>query len=499
MSEVAQLLLPAVRWDAERGFDGEREAITRALALGVGGFIIFGGQREQVAALVADARARSRTPLLIGADLERGAGQQFTGATGLPPLAALASLGERDVLRRAARLTATEARALGVNWIYGPVCDIDVEPANPIVGTRALGGDPARVAELAAEWIDACQAAGVMACAKHFPGHGRTTADSHVEMPRVSASADVLQRTDLVPFRAAIDAGVAAVMTAHVSYPALDASGAPATLSPVILRGLLRDQLGFEGLVVTDALIMEGVLAGGGEGGAAVRALAAGCDLILYPADLSGVMRAVEKAVDDGTLDREEIHRSLQRRRKWAEWGDAAAVTPAATAESDVQWSAAAAMRTVHVVRGQLPAIRGRVDVVVVDDDLGGPYPPPSREPFAAALRAAGVEVRQVEPGNDAGAGESSVPLLIALFGDIRGWKGRPGYSASTRDAVVRAVAAAKKSARDVVVVQFSHPRLAGELPAEVSVVSAWGGERVMQQAAARVVTGGGGASAGDR
>src|SRR5688572_14427845 len=147
MTETAALLLPAVRWHAEHGFEQELPRVERALALGVGGFILFGGPAPAVRDLTRLMHARSRLPLLVGADLERGAGQQFAGLTGLPPLAAVASLGEPATVRRAAQLTAVEARRLGINWDYAPVCDLDVEPDNPIVGTRALGGDPATVAE----------------------------------------------------------------------------------------------------------------------------------------------------------------------------------------------------------------------------------------------------------------------------------------------------------------------------------------------------------------
>jgi beta-glucosidase len=482
MSDVSQLLFPAIRWDPERGYDGERPMINQALQLGVGGFILFGGTQEGVRALTRELQQRSRTPLLIGADLERGAGQQFAGATGLPPLAAIASLPDADdAVRRAARLTAREARTLGVNWDYAPVCDLDVEPANPIVGTRSLGSDPARVAELASEWIDACQSEGVLACAKHFPGHGRTVEDSHATLPAVRASSDTLYQEDLVPFRAAIDAGVGSMMTAHVAYPSLDPSGVPATLSREILQWMLRQQLRFDGLIVTDALIMEGVLAGQSEGEAAVRALRAGCDLLLYPTDLKAVAAALEAAVKSRALDAEQVRQSVRRRMKWAQW-----VSPPndyrRPSTTDTAWGAQLADRVVHVVHGRPAAVRGRVDVLVVDDDVGGPYPPPSRAPFVNALGVGGAEVRRVESAT----GDSGTPLVVALFGDIRSWKGRPGYSEASRAAVRAACAAARGSARDVTVVQFSHPRLAAEIADAPAVLSAWGGDAVMQEAAAR-------------
>ena len=477
MSDVAQLLLPAIRWDPERGFDAAREDIERALALGVGGFILFGGEQEAVRALTKELRQRSRVPLLIAADLERGAGQQFAGATGLPPLAAIASLGDIDAIRRAARLTAREARTMGVNWAYAPVVDLDLLPENPIIGSRSLGADPRRVASLGAAWIESCQSEGVLACAKHFPGHGRTHVDSHIALPVVDATKQELFESDLVPFEAAIRAGVASIMTAHVAYPALDPTGAPATMSREMLRWLLRQQLKYDRLVVTDALIMEGALDGRSEGEAAVQAINAGCDLVLYPKDLAGVAQALERALHSHELDAERVERSARRRLKWAGWASPPNEYRKPSA-ADIAWGAQLADRVVHVVRGAAPRLASALDVLIIDDDLGGPFPAPSRDPFLDALRAGGHDVRRVEaPRSEAGR-----TLVVALFGEIRSWKGRAGYSDATRQAVERACA----EVTDALVMQFGHPRLAAEIPAARTVVSAWGGELAMQQAAAR-------------
>lgn len=477
MSDVAQLLLPALRWDTSLGWEKERPLIEKGLQIGVGGFILFGGVEDAVRSLTKELRHRSRVPLLIGADLERGAGQQISGATGLPPLAAIASLGDTDAIRRAARLTAREARTMGVTWDYAPVCDLDIEPSNPIIGTRSLGSNPRLVAKLASEWIDACQAEGVLACAKHFPGHGRTTVDSHMTTPVVKASKQELLENDVLPFRAAIDAGVASIMTAHVAFPALDPSGMPATLSREILRWLLRQQLKFEGLIVTDAFIMDGVLEGRTEGDAAIRALDAGCDVLLYPKDLTAVVRALEQALESGTLDRDRIQYSLRRRQKWAQWAAPPNEYRRASA-ADVAWGSVLADRVVHVVRGAPPAVTSPIEVVVVDDDLGGPYPAPSRDPFFQTLALGGSGARRVEKPS----GEARATVVVALFGDIRSWKGRPGYSPEARKAVDKVI----DKAADAIVVQFSHPRLASELKKPKHVVSAWGGDAVMQQAAAR-------------
>ncbi len=481
MSDIRELLLPAIRWNAKTGYEKERPLIEKALELGVGGFALFGGEAMEVAKLTNELRDRSKIPLLIGSDLERGAGQQFEGATGLPPLAAIGYLNDLDAVRRAATISAREARAVGVNWIYAPVADVDLEPDNPIIGTRAFGSDVAKVAREVAVWIEACQTEGVLACAKHFPGHGRTTSDSHVILPSVDVDAKQLRATDMAPFRSAIEAGVASVMSAHISYPSLDPSGAPATLSSRILGDILRAELGFGGLIVTDAMIMEGVL-GEGEARAAVRALRAGCDLLLYPTDLGAVAHAAQTALDNGELDPAQIRSSAERRRTRAEaaWQKKPDVS---SLGEDRAWAEELAESVIHEVRGKVSGPLTSVELTVVDDDIGGPYPPPSREPFTTELRARGASARAAGEKGDAAT------AVIALFGDIRSWKGRPGYSAGSLEAVRSAAASARERKQETVIVQFSHPRLAASIEADAPVVSAWGGESAMQRAAARWLT----------
>jgi beta-glucosidase-like glycosyl hydrolase len=474
MIAYAQLLIPTIWWDPANGYGGAKPRTDAALALGVGGFILRGGEREAVRALTKDLRQRSRIPLLIAADMERGAGEQFAGTTGLPPLAAIASLGDIDAIRRAARLTAREARTIGVNWDFAPVCDLDLDTANPIIGTRSFGSDPLRVAEAAAEWIAACQSEGVLACAKHFPGHGRTETDSHCALPVVRASAEQLTDVDLAPFRAAIGTGVASLMTAHVAYPALDSSGQPATLSREILHWLLRQRLKFDGLVISDAMTMAGVREGRDESAAVVEAIRAGCDLVLDPVDLPGAVAALEAAATDRRFDDERIHQSLRRRLKWAQWASPPNEyrRPSLT---DLAWGDKLAERVIHIVRGSVPRLEGPVEVSVVDDDAA--VAGASRDVFAAALREAGARL--------GGAGERG-GLIVALFGDVAAGRGRVGYSDKTVAAVATEYRQAAARNRPAVVVQFGHPRWAASLTDAPNIVSAWGGDRTMQAAAAR-------------
>ena len=465
---VARLLLPALRWSDEGGFEGFRDTIERGLELGVGGFILFGGTAEGVRRLTDELHRRARHPLLVASDLERGAGQQFRGATPLPPAAALGWLDDLEVTARAGELTAREARALGVNWVYAPVADVDLEPDNPIIGVRSFGADPARVAAHVAAWVNGCRRGGALSCAKHFPGHGRTVGDSHIERPCVLSSVEELE-DDLGPFREAVAAGADSLMTAHVCYPALDPDGAPATLSPRILGGLLRDEMGFGGLVVTDAIIMEGLTEGITEAAASAQALAAGCDVLLYPSDVEAVVAEVGEALADGRLSRARVEEALSRVADAAERVRGASNETGVGADDDRRWALETAVKTLRVCRGDPRLPDGPVKVIEVEDDLGGPYPPYPRDAFPAALRRAGRELS-----------DDGTPLVV-LYSDIRAWKGRPGISQRAQEAVRRAT----DEHPDATLLLFSHPRLADEVPSPRHLLAAWGGEAIMQEAVA--------------
>jgi beta-glucosidase-like glycosyl hydrolase len=469
---LARLLFPDLRADADGGFEQQEDRIRRCLKLGVGGFILFGGRADTVRALTERLRRESPHPILIGADLERGAGQQFKGLTQLPPLAAFGWLDDLLEIYEAGRVTAAEARSVGVDWVYAPVADLAVEPENPIVGTRAFGAHPITVARHVAAWILGCEAGGALSCAKHFPGHGRTTTDSHLVLPTVSARRRLLAY-DLIPFAAAVEAGVPTVMSAHVSYPALDRSGAPATLSSRILTRLLRRRLGFRGLVVSDAMNMGGVVAAAGAGGtASLRALSAGVDALLHPDDPEGLAAALERAGPRELRPR----RATSALVRVAQAAERAASLPPGDPAGARAWSAAIARRVTFAMRGRADGLAGaRVRLRTVDDDLGGPFAPPARDVFPAALRRAGAELVD---GDGDGAG---VRTVLAVYCEPRAWKGRPGLSLESH----RAVRQALDRHPDALVVLFAHPRLAEGLPDGVATVTAWGGEAVMQEAAA--------------
>jgi beta-N-acetylhexosaminidase len=258
----------------------------------------------------------ARLPLMVGADFERGASMRVSGTTLFPHAMAFGATGDPSLTRFEGEVTAREARALGVHWVYYPVADVNNNPENPIINIRSFGENPQDVAAHVKAFIEGARADKrnpVLTTAKHFPGHGDTAVDSHLSLAALTADRQRLESLELVPFRAAIDAGVDSIMTGHIAVPALAPPDLPATLSPAILTDLLRQELGFQGLVITDALGMGGIVNGFGASEAAVRALEAGADTLLMPADADAAIRAVVAAVESRRLTRQRIQTSVIR------------------------------------------------------------------------------------------------------------------------------------------------------------------------------------------
>lgn len=286
----------------------------QARELGMGGFILFEGDVYGSAVLIDQLQSQAPVPLLIGSDFERGAAFRIRNTLPLPWNMAVGATRSEQWAYRQGGITAREARALGVNWIFAPVVDVNNNPANPVINIRAYGEDPQEVGRLGAAFVAGAQQAGVLATAKHFPGHGDTEVDSHLALPVIAAERPRLQQIEWVPFREAIRAGVMTVMTAHVAVPALEKDpGRPATLSAAILEQVLRNELGFRGLIVSDSMRMKGLTRGCWSGEAAVQALEAGVDVLLDPPDAQVVLGALLEAVQTGRLSRARVDRSVER------------------------------------------------------------------------------------------------------------------------------------------------------------------------------------------
>src|SRR5258707_558171 len=291
--------------------------------LHVGGFInvthgsplgIVKSQAYPTAVLNNQLQSKSKLPLLIGADFERRTAMRLDEGTSFPTAMALAAGGNVKDAYTMGKIAAVEARAVGVHWIYAPDADVNNNPGNPIINTRSFGEDPERVARFVTEFVRGVQENGGLATAKHFPGHGDTAADSHIDLPVIRADRARLDSLELVPFRAAIAMNVDSIMTGHLNVPALEPdANTPATLSHNILTDVLRTQLGFQGLVVTDAMDMGGITVRYAPGEAAVRAVAAGADCLLMPPVPDAAFEALQAAVKSGRISKGRLDASVRR------------------------------------------------------------------------------------------------------------------------------------------------------------------------------------------
>ncbi len=371
------------------------------LRQGVGGVILLGGSTAELAQRCRQLQRWAGQPLLLCADVEEGVGQRFDGASWLVPPLALGRLYRQDPARalalaeRYGACTGSDARRAGLNWVLGPVCDVNNNPANPVINVRAWGEDPASCGALATAFIQGLQSEGVLSCAKHFPGHGDTSCDSHLELPVLPHSRQRLEQVELPPFRQAIAAGVSAVMTAHLQLPALDAER-PATLSAAVLTDLLRRDLDFDGLVVTDALVMEAIAAHHGAGEAAVLAVEAGADLVLMPADAQAAITAIESAVAAGRISREQLEASARRRQRALATVPPGSADPEEAAQPDTALEQELVQACLERQGGAIacstnrPASAGGINLLRLDQALQAPFLPVG-SPALALPQAAGL------------------------------------------------------------------------------------------------------------
>ncbi|HWE52915.1 MAG TPA: glycoside hydrolase family 3 N-terminal domain-containing protein [Bryobacteraceae bacterium] len=270
----------------------------------------------EAASFINRMQRLARVPLLVSGDFERGASMRVDATTIFPHAMAFTASRDPEEARQEGVITAKEARALGVQWLFFPDADVNNNPDNPIINIRSYGENPDDVSSFVTAFIEGAHSvpgSPVLTTAKHFPGHGDTATDTHLNLATITGDKPRLEQVEWAPFRAAIKAGTDSVMTAHIAVPALDDLGIPATLSPKILTGILRDELGFKGIVVTDALEMGGIAQGFQVGDASVRSLLAGADVLLMPSDPVAAINAVEAAVKSGRITRKRLDESVMR------------------------------------------------------------------------------------------------------------------------------------------------------------------------------------------
>jgi len=324
--KVAQLVIVNANGDVYSTKSPDYEKYRHWVAdLHVGGIIINNASQNglvrnaephALAVFLNQMQKLAKTPLLVASDFERAASMRVTGGTRFPHSMAFGAANDLAATKFEGLTAAREARALGIHWIFAPVADINNNPQNPIINLRSYGEDPAQVSRHVSAFIDGAHSdsdSRVLVTAKHFPGHGDTDVDSHLGLPRLEVSRDRLDAMELKPFQAAISRGVDSIMTAHMAVPALDPSGMPATVSHNVLTALLRDELKFKGLIVTDSMAMQGLtmLFDSGEG--SVKSIIAGADVLLMPPDPDKAIRAVVGAVEDGRISRQRLEQSVAR------------------------------------------------------------------------------------------------------------------------------------------------------------------------------------------
>ena len=514
---VAQLVWPSVFGDYVSGDSPQWRRLTQYVEQEkVGGFTISVGSPIEVAAKLNALQSMSKVPLLVGADLEAGAGFRarggyfvpnaidLGGAVVFPPEMGLGATRDTTLAYEQGRLTALEGRALGIHIAYAPVLDVNNNPANPVINTRSYSEDPALAARMGVAFIHGLQDHGMIATGKHFPGHGDTGVNSHLALPVVTVSRSRLDTVELVPFRAAVNSGVGAIMSFHGAMPALDSSGVPGTLSPKVVTGLLRGELGFRGIIISDAMDMRGVLDQFGADEAAKRAIAAGIDVLIQPLDVSKTIDAVIAGINEGRYTQARIDSSVRRvletKRKLGlaqnKLVDLNALRFAVGDSSSAQVARLAAEKSITLVRDsarQIPVLDSTKRVLSItlarraDLSAGNAFNAEIRTRLPK-LRTEFTSVEDASlnyPRLLAAADSADVVIMGSYVG--QSWD---ATSASAPEAFTNFVQTLVLRGRKPIIVAFGNPYLLQQIHWVGTYLVAWGGFPVSQIAAARALTG---------
>jgi len=516
--KVGQMVMPWVSADYaaadSREYDGLRAWVVDA---GVGGVVLSVGLPHSYAAKANALQRMARVPLLVASDMENGPGMRMSGiwafpfllpqggGTAFPPLMALGAVGSDSLAYALARATADEARAVGVQMTFGPVLDVNSNPLNPIINTRSFGEDPAAVARLGRAYLRGARDGGLLTTAKHFPGHGDAATDSHLDLPAITGDRARLDAVELAPFRAAVDGGVDGVMTAHIAaVGVLGADAPPATLSPYFMTGVLRREMGFQGVLYTDALDMGGVVNRYGDADAAVMSVEAGADVLLMPRDVHLAIESVVAAVRSGRLTEARIDESVRRilRQKARAGLHRSRLVPLDSVERRVgtraheelaREIAARSITLVRDVNGAVPLSPSvRRLLVVTYADAADPV---AGAEFVRALAGPGRTVdavrMDVRTTADELAGlrarvDSADAVVVAAYVEPLARAG----TITTRGAFAGWVDEVARGGKPLVAVSFGTPYLLASFPRVPAYLLAWGGMDVCQEAAARALLG---------
>lgn len=495
----------------------------------IGGIVFFGAPVYETAVLGNKLQRLAKIPLLYSVDAETGIGMRFDDTLNFPWAMALGATRDASLARDMGVITAREAKALGFHQVFAPVVDVNNDPLNPVINVRSFGEDPTLVAEFGAAFIRGVQSQRVLATAKHFPGHGDTAIDSHRGLPTIDLSIDRLRAVELPPFKAAIDAGVASVMVGHIALPQIDneairplkdykggdaergaeivdsASTIPATLSRKIQTDLLRNELGFKGLIVSDAMSMSGLTLYFDQGEAGVRAILAGTDILEKPADIDAMIRGIRQAVASGRISQKRLNESVERILAWKHASGAVArrtveidaidrVVSGAVSERLADRIAEKAITLVRHDKASLPLNQTKsLAVVGISNGFDGAS---TMSPMVASLRRSGFRFtpRYAQENSSATAWselsrsiDDNETVLFGLYGRVRsGAANSTGIPQRGIELVRTAVASGKR----VIVVSFGNPYVLSEFPNAENYIVAYGEQPNLQSAAARAIAG---------
>lgn len=471
----------------------------------VGGFTVFRGEANSIAALTNAAQKLSKLPLFFTADYERGLRMQTRTGTSFTTAMGLAAAGDLQAATREGKIICREMRAIGVNWLFGPVADINNNPDNPVINIRSFGADPHRVGEFVTSFSRGIREAGCLSTLKHFPGHGDTATDSHIGLSVVPIDRARLDSVELVPFKMGIDSGVDSVMTAHLAVPKVTGDELPGTLSRKISTGILRNDLKFEGIITTDSMEMGAITKNYPKGRSAVMAIKAGADVILFPPDPDTAIAAIIEAIKNGEITEERVNESVGRLLS-AKYRlgliknrlvDLNAVNTHIERPENLREANATAERSITLLRnsdGVLPlsaatARRTLFVMIAADDDVveGAILAPEiiRRVPGATIIRLdpRSTSDEYQKAVKDAGRFDS---VILAPFVKRAALKGTVALP-ERQTAFVKEMLEIKKA---VVVVAFGSPYLIRQFPMVRGYVVTYAVEDVAQFAAARALFG---------
>jgi beta-N-acetylhexosaminidase len=473
--------------------------------LHIGGVIVSWGGPHEIAALANELQRASKLPLFVAADFERGLRMRLRNGTPFTTAMGVGASGDPAAAYRQGKIMAQEMRAIGVNWLYGPVADINNNPDNPVINIRSYGANPQRVAEFVAAAVRGAREGGALATLKHFPGHGDTATDSHIGLPVQQFDRKRLDEVELVPFRAGLAAGADSVMTAHIALPNLTGDNLPATLNPKISTDLLRRELGFDGIITTDSLGMKAITDNYPNGGAAVQAIKAGADVALLPPDPKAALDALEKAVKTGEITEERINQSVRRllRAKYRlglaqnRFVDLNAVSKLIEKPENMREANTTAERSITLLRNQnnlLPLSATRANrslfiILAADDDAEeGRALTPEILRRAPRARVAKADPRTApdEYAKIASDAQNAETIIIAPFVKRAALKGTVALPENQTRFVLQLLALKKPTG----IVAFGSPYLIRQFPDAPVYAVSYAIEEVAQYAAARAMFG---------